>query len=150
MEILALVVAVIVVVAFFMNQEKDFDDPNPMSNAHLLSAIAGQADWLEKMSRTPIETQKSPSIIELARKRRGYIARLCLEVISRGATDGGHVKQELMYPGATSAPNIFSEVFEYAKELESAGNSKEHSAIKSVKEKLFEPSGVFYPTRWEL
>ena len=63
---------------------REFDDPQPMSNHHLVSAIAGQADWLEKMIRSPVESQRSSSILELASKRRNYIARLCLEVVSTG------------------------------------------------------------------
>ena len=149
MEIFALVV-VVMVVAFFLTRGRGFDDPKPMSNQHLLSAIAGQADWLEKMSRAPIESQNSPSIVDLAKKRRGYIARLCLEVVSRGATDGGSENQKYKYPGASTAPNVFSEVYEYAKELGAAGDSKESSAVKSVKKKLFVANGVVYPTRWEV
>lgn len=152
MEILLFIVGAIVlfvVIRVYFNATATPDDPKPMSNQHLLAAIAGQADWLEKMSRAPIDSQNSPSIVELARKRRGYIARLCMEVVSRGATDGGPGNQELKYPGATTALNVFLETYEYAKELEVAGNSKENSAIKSVKEKLFVANGVFYPTRWE-
>ena len=144
------VVVVVVVIAFFMNRERDFDDPKPMSNQHLLSAIAGQADWLEKMGRAPIESQNSSSIVELTKKRRGYVARLCMEVVSRGAGDGGPNNQELKYPSATTAINVFSETCEYAKELEATGNGKENAATKAVKEKLFAPNGVFYPTRWEV
>lgn len=150
MELVVLLVVVVVAIAFFMNRERDFDDPKPMSNQHLLSAIAGQADWLEKMSRAPIESQNSSSIVELTKKRRGYVARLCMEVVSRGAGDGGPNNQELKYPGATTALNVFSETYEYAKELETTGNSKENAATKAVKEKLFVPNGVFYPTRWEV
>jgi hypothetical protein len=150
MEYVVLLIVVVVITAFLMNRGRDFDDPKPMSNQHLLSAIAGQADWLEKMIRAPIESQNSPSIVELAKKRRDYIARLCLEVISRGTTDGGANNQELKYPGATTAPNVFAEVSEYARELEAAGNTTENAATKAVKEKLFVPNGVFYPTRWEV
>ena len=150
MEYLVLLIIVVVVAAFLMNRGRDFDDPKPMSNQHLLSAIAGQADWLEKMSRAPIESQNSKSIVELAKKRRGYIARLCLEVVHRGATDGGPDNQALKYPGANAAPNVFAEVTEFAKELEAAGTSKENAATKAVKDKLFVPNGVFYPTRWEI
>lgn len=150
MEIVLLLVVVVVVIAFFMKRGSDFDDPKPMPNQHLLSAIAGQADWLEKMSRAPIESQNSSSIVELAKKRRGYIARLCMEVVSRGAGDGGPNNQELKYPSATTALNVFSETYSYAKELEATGNSKESAATKAVKEKLFVPNGVFYPTRWEV
>jgi hypothetical protein len=153
MEILLFIVGAIVlfvVIRIFSNATATPDDPKPMSNQHLLAAIAGQADWLEKMSRAPIASQNSSSIVELAKKRRDYLARLCLEVVSRGASDGGPNNQELKYPGATAAINVFSETYEYAKELEAAGSSKESAATKAVKEKLFVPSGVFYPTRWEL
>lgn len=118
-----------------------------MSNQHLLSAIAGQADWLEKMSRSPIESQNNPSIVEIAKKRRAYISRLCLEVVSRGIK--GPRPDEPKYPGATVAPNIFEEVVEYAKELEATGVSKDVAAVRSVKEKLFVANGVIYPSRWE-
>jgi hypothetical protein len=149
MEIVVLLVVMAVVIFFFVNRGRDFDDPKPMSNQHLLSAIAGQADWLEKMSRAPIESQNSSSIVELTKKRRGYIARLCMEVVSRGAGDGGPNNQEHKYPGATTAINVFSETYAYAKELEASGTSKENAATKAVKDKLFIPNGAFYPTRWE-
>jgi len=142
-------IVIFVTIRIFYNKTASFDDPKPMSNEHLLSAIAGQADWLEKMSLTPIETQNSSTIIELAKKRKGYIARLCMEIVSRGAGDGGQNNQDLKYPGATTAINVFSETYEYAKELEAAGNNKENAATKAVKEKLFVPNGVFYPTLWE-
>ena len=149
MEIVVILIVVVGVIAFFISRGGNFDDPKPMSNQHLLSAIAGQADWLEKMSRAPIESQNSSSIVELTKKRRGYIARLCMEVVSRGTSDGGQNNQELKYPGATTALNVFSETYGYAKELEVLGNSKENAATKAVKEKLFVQNGVLYPTRWE-
>lgn len=150
MEIIVLVVVVVVAIAFFMSRGGDFDDPKPMSNEHLLSAIAGQADCLEKISRAPIESQNSPAIVEITKKRRGYVAHLCMEVVSRGASNGGPNNQELKYPGATRALNVFSEVYEYATQLEAAGNSKENSAVKSVKERLFVANGVHHSTRWEV
>ena len=53
-------------------------------------------------------------------------------------------------PHSVHKTHVFSETYEYAKELEVTGNSKESAATKAVKEKLFVPNGVFYPTRWEL
>lgn len=130
---------------FFSNLfSSGFDDPKPMSNEQILSAIAGQADWLEKMSRSPIESQNAPSIVELARKRRDYIGRLCLELLSREPADDA-----LKYPGASEAPNIFGEAAEYAKELVFSGVGSENAAVRAVKEKLFIPSGVSYPSNWE-
>jgi hypothetical protein len=143
MEYIVLLIAVVVVVAFLMNRGRDFDDPKPMPNQQLLAAIAGQADWLEKMSRAPIESQNSPSIIEITKKRRGYIARLCLELLSRETAENE------IYPGASKGLR-FPEAVEYAKELESSGVSKENAAVRAVKEKLFVPSGAIYPIRWEI
>jgi hypothetical protein len=143
MEIFLLIIGVIVV--FFFTRSKGFDDPKPMSSQHLLSAIAGRADWLEKRSAAPIESQKSPSIVELTRKRREYIATLCLEVLSRGAGD-----REPKYPGATVSLNIFAEVAQYAKELACTGVGNDNAAVRAVKEKLFLANGVNYLTRWEV
>lgn len=124
MEYAVLSIVIVVVVAFLINRERDFDDPKPMSSQRLLSAIAGQVDWLEKMSQALIESRNSPSIVEFSRKQRSYIARLCVEVVSRGAPDGSPNNQELRYPGATAALNVFAEDFRYAKELEAAGDTK--------------------------
>lgn len=142
-------VAVVIGVIFlmvFIGGNKTFDDPAPMENQHLLSAIAGQADWLEKMRASPLESQNSPSIIELTRKRKEYIAKLCMEAISRADRDDGP-----KYPGATRSINAFTEAAEYSKELEAKGASKENAAVRAVKEKMFIPNvGPMYPTRWEI
>lgn len=143
MEYIVLLIFIAVIAAFFTNRQRGFDDPKPMSNQHLLAAIAGQADWLEKMSRAPIESQNSPSIIGIAKKRRYYIARLCLELLSRETAENE------TYPGISKGPR-FPEAAEYAKELEATGISKENAAVRAVKEKLFVPSGAIYPTRWEI
>lgn len=143
MEYIIFLVVVVVVVAFLMNRGRGFDDPKPMPNQQLLAAIAGQGDWLEKMIRAPIESQNSPSVIELSTKRRSYIARLCLELLSREAAENE------IYPGESKGPR-FPEAVEYAKELAAGGVSKENAAVRAVKEKLFVPSGVVYPTRWEI
>jgi len=143
MEYIVLLIVVGVVVAFLMNRWRGFDDPKPMPNQQLLAAIAGQAEWLEKMSRAPIESQNSPSIIEIATKRRGYIARLCLELLSREEAENE------IYPGANKGPR-FPEAVKYANELAGSGVSKENAAVRAVKEKLFIPSGAIYPTRWEI
>ena len=124
---------------------REFDDPKTMSNEHLLAAIAGQADWLEKMSKSPLQTQITPSIIELTKKRKNHIANLCLEVLSRDAGDG-----KPMYPGATTSLNIFEEATEKAKEIEATGISRENSAVRAVKDILFTQNGAFYPTDWEI
>ena len=129
MEILLLIVGAIllfVVIRMYSNATATPDDPKPMSNQHLLAAIAGQADWLEKMSRAPIESQNSSSIVELTKKRRDYLARLCLEVVSRGASDGGPNNQELKYPRATTALNVFGSCALSVGHFPCQSNSREH------------------------
>lgn len=150
MEIALVLVVAVVIIAFLMNRGREFDDPKPMSNQQLLAAIAGQADWLEKMSRSPIGAQNSASIVDLAKRRRAYIALLCLEVVTRGAGDGGPGNQELKYPGASAAPNLFLETYEYAKNLEPEAKSREIAATRAVKQVLFVQNGVPYPTSWEV
>ncbi|TYC55266.1 hypothetical protein ETQ85_14725 [Zoogloea oleivorans] len=149
MEVLGGILAIIVIIFFLKaigrGGSQTFDDPKPMTDQHLLSAIAGQADWLEKMSRSPIETQQSASIVELARKRRGYIAQLCLEACARADRDDGRP----MYLGATRSTNAFTEAADYAKELAAKGVSGENAAVRAVKEKMFIPSGVIYSSHWE-
>ena len=145
MELLIGLVVVGVVLFMMFGGKKTFDDPRPMDNQRLLASIAGQADWLEKMSRSPIESQRSASIVELARKRRGYIAQLCMEVIARADRDDGP-----KYPGATRSINPFSETAEYAKELEGKGINRDNAAVRAVKDKMFTPNGAIYPTSWEL
>lgn len=148
MQILILIIVVIIVFMIIkssMNQSADFDDPKPMSNHHLVSCIAGQADCLEKMSATPFENQNLSSNVELIKKRRNYISRLCLELLSRNSDS----EDQLKYPGATRAINVISETAEYAKELENTGINKESAAVQAVKEKLFVANGIIYPSKWE-
>lgn len=112
----------------------DFDDPAPMSNHHLVSAIAGQADWLEKMNAAPVEAQASPDIKEIALKRRGYIVKLCMEVRSRGL----------------AGEDVFREAAQAAKELEVSGVPQNIASVRAVKESMFEKNaGVFYSSSWE-
>ena len=148
MESLVILVVIVVIVFFlFAGMKKEFDDPKAMTNHQLVSAIAGQADWLEKMSRSPIASQSDTSIVEIARKRRGYIGKLCLEVVSRGLD--GPKPGEQKYPGATKASNVFAEVSEYAKAKEATGLTKEIAAMRAVKQKLIVENGLSYPTSWE-
>lgn len=132
---------------FFSNLfSSGFNDPKPMDNHTLIGSIAGQADWLEKMIRSPYETQKTQSIIDIVTKRRAYLVDLCMEVIARGLSDSG---EGPMYPGATKAINVFEETAEYFKSLESQGISKEAASVRAVKEILFKGNGVHYMADWE-
>lgn len=142
MEIFLLIIGLIVifvVIRIFFNATASFDDPKPMSNQHLLSAIGGQADWLEKVRATPNENQQS-SILALSKKRKHYIALLCLELLSR---------KQPAYVTGDEEPT-FPEAATYAKELESIGVSRENAAVRAVKEKLIAPSGFSYLSSWEI
>lgn len=137
MEIVWLILGAIVlalVLPLVIVQSKGFDDPKGMTNHQLLSAIAGQADWIKKMHQAPAETQFSKSIIELTFKRKNYIAQLCREVVSRDCAEG----------------QIFFEVAQYAKELESSGVPPDKAVVRAVKEKLFNANGVVYSASWEI
>jgi len=129
---------------FFSNLfSRGFDDPKPMTNNQLISAIAGQANWLDKMIKSPFQSQQSPSIINLALKRRNYIAQLCQEVILRSNQDKGDT-----YPGATKPINVFSETAEYAKQLESSGVIEKSANVQAVNKILFANNGVTYLADW--
>lgn len=131
---------------FFSNLfSSGFKDPKPMDNNTLVGSIAGQADWLDKMARSPYETQKTKSIVELASKRKEHLADLCMEVISRGeAEDGG-----LKYPDATKSINVFEETSELYNSLVSENVTKKTAAVRAVKKILFEGNGVNYLADWE-
>lgn len=121
-----------------------FKDPKPMDNNKLIASIAGQADWLDKMARSPLETQTTKSIMESASKRREYIADLCIEVISRGEVgDGSH-----RYPGATKSINVFEETAELYNRLIEEGVLKRTAATRAVREKLYVENGVNYLAEW--
>jgi hypothetical protein len=131
-------------VGFFSNIfSHGFDDPKPMTNDHLISAIAGQADWLDKMIKSPFQSQQSPSIINLALKRRNYVAQLCQEVVERA-----YQKKVDIYPGATNPINVFSETAEYAKQLENSGVIEKSANVQAVKKILFANNGVTYLADW--
>ena len=131
---------------FFSNLfSSGFKDPKPMDNNTLIGSIAGQADWLDKMAKSPYETQRTKSIVELAKKRKVYLADLCIEVIARGETDDGGLK----YPGATKSINVFEETAEFCNTLVGEDVTKRVAAVRAVKEKLFVENGVQYLADWE-
>ena len=123
---------------------KKFDDPKPMSNSQLLACISGQADHLELISKTPIDRQKSRSMVKSISRRRIYLARLCSEVISRFPT-GGQSK----HSGENSVLNLVPSTVEYAKRLEASGLKSETAAVRAIKEKHFAMNGMTYLSRWE-
>lgn len=122
-----------------------FNDPKSMDNNTLIGSIAGQADWLDKMVKSPYETQKTKSIVELAAQRKNYLSILCLEVVSRGSVESSGEK----YPGATKSINVFEETAEYFKNLVADGVSENIAAVRAVKKILFVGNGVNYIAEWE-
>ncbi|PKD37798.1 hypothetical protein CWO84_21310 [Methylomonas sp. Kb3] len=119
---------------FVLDRARGFDDPTTMEMQHLVSAIAGQADWIEKMRSSPWETQQMSHIIKQTNERKNYIARLCVEIVSRDGVDG----------------QFFQEAAQYAKELELSGIAKDKAATQAVKEKLFTKNGFLYPSSWDI
>ena len=122
-----------------------FVDPRPMSNFQLLACISGQADYLELISKTPIDRQKSRSIVKSISRRRVNLARLCSEVISRYPTG-----DQSKHSGANSVLNVVPATVEYAKRLEASGLKSETAAVRAIKEKHFAKNGMTYLSRWEV
>ena len=122
-----------------------FNDPRLMDNNTLIGSIAGQADWLDKMIKSPYETQKTNSIVALAAQRKSYLSRLCLEVVSRGGMEASGEK----YPGATQSINVFEEATEYFENLVADGVAENVAAVRAVKKILFVGNGVNYLAEWE-
>lgn len=147
--IIFIIFVIVIIFIIFNKRDKTFNDPASMDNQNILSAIAGQADWLEKYNSLITKTETidiSGQSFKMAMNRKEYIAKLCIEAISRANKD-----DSLKYPGATKSISLFYESFEYSKELETKGISKKNAAVRAIKEKIFIPSlGERYPSRWEI
>jgi hypothetical protein len=124
---------------------KKFDDPQAMLNSQLLASISGQADHLELISKTPIDRQKSRSMVKSISRRRSYLARLCSEVISRHPTG-----DQSKHSRASSVLKVVPATVEYARRLEASGLKSETAAIRAIKEKHFAKNGMTYLSRWEV
>jgi hypothetical protein len=110
--------------------EKKLDDPKSMSSQKLLSAIAKQASLIEKIAKLP--GGERISMRNQFEKRKIYIRGLCLEILSRDTNEG----------------QIFFEIAQKAKEIESSGVGKEVAAVQAVKEILSSANGDVFPTSW--
>lgn len=121
-----------------------FKDPKPMDNNTLVGSIAGQADWLDKMARSPYDTQKTKSIMALTAKRREYIADLCIEIIARGEAEDASLK----YPGATKSINVFEDTAQFCNSLVEEDIPKRVAAVRAVRKKLYVENGVNYLAEW--
>ena len=135
MEALGLILLVgLIIVAFnfIADRANGFADPSRMTDKEILSAIAGQADWLEMQYLHVLKFGGAEPHPDLAESRREYIVKLCEAIISR------HPKPiNLMY-SATKC----------AKQLEDEGIAHKTAVVHGVKQRLFEDNGVSYRARW--
>ena len=118
--------------SFFVDRAKGFTDPSSLSDKDILSAIAGQADWLEKQLRHVAQHGGSEPYAELAEKRREYIFLLCETLISR-------------HPDPI---NLMYNATKRVKQLESEGIPHRHAIVVGVKQRVFEDNGYVYMARW--
>ena len=129
-------VAIVAITVFayrvFDSNNGSYKDPKMMNNKLLMSSIAGQAEWIDKMHRSPFEVQVKPSIKELSIKRKLYIESLCREVIRRGS----------------NGDDVFVDAYEYSMKLEDSGVSCGEAAMIAVRGRLFESSGVHFIGNW--
>lgn len=137
MELLGiLVIAVpgILIVWFLSRGSESFRDPGSMTDKAILSAIAGQADWLERQLMHVAKFGGKEPQENIAAKRREYIYRLCKTLIDR------HPKPI----------NTMYDATKRAAQLESEGVPHKTAVVQGVKQRLFAENGVNYMARWHL
>lgn len=86
MELLGFVVVfgpVAFVLWLMFRSKEQFRDPKSLSDKESLSAIAGQADWLEKQLLHVAKFGGGEPQPAVAAKRREYIYQLCEALIAR-------------------------------------------------------------------
>ncbi len=135
MEALGLIVILVPVgllLWFLFRSSEDFKDPSDMSDQEILSAIAGQADWLEKQLFHVAKFGGAEPHPELAERRRQYIFRLSKTLISR-------------HPQPI---NLFYNATKRASQLEADGVPHEVAVVQGVKQRLFEDNSINYIARW--
>ena len=124
---------VFVALIFLSHRNREFDDPAAMDDKTILSAIAGQADWLEKQERLSMSNPGAPPPFgELADKRRDYILLLCSTLIAR------HPEPR----------NLFYNATKFAAKLEQEGQAHDLAIVNAVREKVFTDNGAFYVAKW--
>ena len=130
--VILLVVAVVFLFKFTADRSSGFRDPSGMKDEEILSAIAGQADWLEKQASHLAKFGGKEPHAELAKSRRQYIAQLCSTLLPRHQTES----------------SIFYQASELAKKLESEGATHETANVQAVRKVAFEGNGYHYLASW--
>jgi hypothetical protein len=133
----AIVVGVILVFAvaafsLLSDRSKGFTDPTTMTDKDILSAVAGQADWLEKQIHHVAKFGGPEPHAELAEKRREYIVRLCETLVGR-------------HPEPI---NLMYNATKRARQLEAEGVPHKTAVVQGVKQRMFEDNGYSYIARW--
>lgn len=135
MESIILLIVLLVSVAgakFVIDRVKGFANPASMSDKEILSAIAGQADWLERQLHHVAKYGGAQPYPELAECRREYIVSLCEALLSRHA----------------EPVNLMYNATKRARELEAEGVPRKTAVVQGVKQRLFEENGHTYIARW--
>ena len=132
MVLIGIVVILVIAIPFLLDRAKGFADPSEMSDKDILSAIAGQADWLERQAHHVAKFGGAEPHTELAVGRRDYVYRLCEALVAR------HPEPK----------NLFYNATKRAAQLQADGMSREKAVVSAVKERLFADNGHFYIARW--
>lgn len=135
MEAIIFVIVVVVAIAavrFVIDRAKGFADPSHMTDQEVLSAIAGQADWLEKQLHHVAKFGGIQPYPELAERRREYIVTLCETLLSR-------------HPEPI---NLMYNATKRARQLETEGVPHKTAVVQGVKQRMFEDNGYTYIARW--
>jgi hypothetical protein len=135
METVGLLIVLLAAVALFRLVARsmgDFREPVSMSDKEILSAIAGQADWLERQLQHVMKFGGVALHSKRADRRREYIVSLCEQLISR-------------HPQPI---NLLHHATKRAKQLEIEGLPRKVAVVQAVKQRLFAENGYTYLARW--
>ena len=130
--LLVIAIPAVLIIWLLSRGSESFRDPNSMNDKEILSAIAGQADWLEKQLIHVAKFGGKEPQPDIAAKRREYIYRLCKILVER------HPKPI----------NIMYDATKRAAQLESEGVPHKIAVVQGVKQRLFAENGVNYMARW--
>lgn len=126
------VILIAVCLPLFLHNATVFKDPSGMTDQEILSAIAGQADWLERQALHVAKYGGSPPHADKADRRREYIFRLCEALVAR------HPEPKHLFYNATKR----------ATQLQSEGVPHKRALVSAVKERLFADNGHVYRANW--
>jgi hypothetical protein len=130
--LIGFVVLLVIAVRLLLNRAKGFVEPSGMSDEQILSAIAGQADWLERQALHVAKFGGNEPHSSTTTARREYIYRLCEALVMR-------------HPAPR---NLFYNATKRAAQLEAEGVPREKAVVSAVKERLFTESGHVYVAKW--